>query len=133
MRHDIAVNLFKDFTTNCYQVTIGCNANIVMKDSNEKTHYINAIKLLYDCPYPSVVLDAEQILTQYDETKQFSLENMRCCDKRIIESVPLQLTEDEQNRSIVVRDGKTYLILGTEKAFLHTVGYDEGWTPPSKK
>lgn len=133
MRHDIAVSLFKDFTTNCYQVTIGCNANIVMKDSNEKIHYINAIKLLYDCPYPSVVLDAEQILTQYDETKQFSLENMRCCDKRIIGSVPLQLTEDEQNRSIVVRDGKMYLILGTEKAFLHTVGYDEGWTPPSKK
>lgn len=58
---------------------------------------------------------------------------MRCCDKRIIESVPLQLTEDEQDRSIVVRDGKTYLILGTEKAVFHTVGYDEGWTPPSKK
>ena len=68
-----------------------------------------------------------------DETKQFSLENMSCCDKRIIESVPLQLTEDEQNRSIIVRDGKTYLILGTEKAFLQTVGYDEGWTPTSKK
>lgn len=43
MRHDIAVSLFKDFTTNCYQVTIGCNANIVMKDSNEK--FITSMQL----------------------------------------------------------------------------------------
>ncbi len=63
---------------------------------------------------------------------QFSLENMRCCDKRIIESVFKQLTEDEQNRSIVVRDGKTYLILGTEKAFLQGL-YDEGWTHLQKE
>lgn len=57
MRHDIAATLFKDFTINCYQVTIECSARQQLK-----IHYINVIKLFYDCSYSSVILDVEQIL-----------------------------------------------------------------------
>lgn len=133
MRHDIAVTIFKDFTTGCYQVTIGCNANIAINDSGGNVHYITAIKLLYNCHYSLVILDAEQILTQYDEMQRFTLENMHYCDKRIIEAIPMELTEDEKDGTFVVRDGKVYLILGTGNAFVHSIHYDEGWTPALKK
>lgn len=133
MRYDIAVSIFKDFTTGCYQLTIGCNANIAINDSEGNIHYISAIKLLYNCSYPLVILDAERILTQYDEEQSFTLRNMNYCDKRIIEAVPMELTEDEKGGVLVVREGKTYLILGTGNAFIHSVHYDEGWTPNLKK
>ncbi|MDQ0216799.1 hypothetical protein J2S13_003285 [Oikeobacillus pervagus] len=32
MRYRLAVTLFKDFFTGCYQITIGCNNHIVAKD-----------------------------------------------------------------------------------------------------
>lgn len=48
LRHSIAVSIFKDFTTGNYQITIGCNANIVCKDQGGVEHHINAIKLLYN-------------------------------------------------------------------------------------
>lgn len=129
MSHEIAVSIFKDFTTNYYQITIGCNAHLIMKDSDGKIHNITVIKLLYNCAYPSVILDAEKILTEYDETKQFNLANLNYCDIRVIESEPIELTDAEQKQGFIMRNGKTYLILGNGTTFLRSVNYDEGWMP----
>ena len=54
MEHHIAVNLFKDFSTGCYQMTIGCNDDIVGITSDGKKYHIVAILLLYDCDYSMV-------------------------------------------------------------------------------
>lgn len=125
--HEIAVSMFKDFTTNYYQITIGCNAHLIREDIDGKIHDITVIKLLYDCAYPLVILDAEQILTEYDETKKINLDDLNYRDIRVIESEPIELTENEQKQSFVMRDGKSYLILGNGGIFLRSVNYDEGW------
>ena len=133
LRHSIAVSIFKDFTTGNYQVTIGCNANIACKDQDGVEHHINTIKLLYNCPYAIVVLDAEVILTQYDEEEQFSLKNLHHVDSIIIEAPELNLTEEEKNQIMVERDGKWYLVIGNGKSYLNSVHYDQGWETPGGK
>lgn len=130
MEHRLALSLFKDFKTKCYQITIGCNDSIVTKDAGGQAHYINAIKLLYNCDYSLVILDAESILTQYEESDCFSLKGLRYCDKRIIEAPAIELTEEEKKQPFVVRNGVTYLVIGNGKSFLSSVHYDEGWIPP---
>ena len=36
MKHHMAVNIFKDFSTGCYQITIGCNDDIVGETKDGK-------------------------------------------------------------------------------------------------
>ena len=130
MRERLAVSLFKDFSTGCYQITIGCNDTIVKTDFDGNKHYINEIKLLYDCDYPIVILDAETILTEYESSGRISLSHLRHCDIREHEATILKLTEEEKNHVFVFRDGVPYLVIGNGNALIHTVHYDEGWTPP---
>lgn len=130
MREKLAVSLFKDFSTGCYQITIGCNDTIVTVDADGSKHYINEIKLLYNCDYPIVILDAEAILTEYESSDCISLHNLRCCDIRVHEAILLDLKEEEKSRAFVFRDGIPYLVIGNGNALIHTVHYDEGWMPP---
>lgn len=130
LRERLAVSLFKDFSTGCYQITIGCNDTIVRTDANGSKHYINEIKLLYDKDYPIVILDAEAILTEYESSGRISLSHLRHCDIREHEATILELTEEEKNRAFVFRDGVPYLVIGNGTSLIHTVHYDEGWSPP---
>lgn len=114
-------------------ITIECNDAIVTRDTSGKEHYINSIKLLYNCDYSLVILDAESILTQYSESDSFSLCGLRYCDKRITEAPAIELTEEEKNQAFVIRDGVTYFVVGNGKSFISSVHYDEVWTPPNEK
>lgn len=131
MRYKLAINLFKDFSTGCYQITIGCNDCICSTDKAGNIHYINAIKLLYDCDYSLVVLDAESIIAEYEASGGFSTKSLHCCDQRIDEAENIELTEEEKKQPFVIRDGIPYLVLGNEKVFLESVHFAEGWVPPS--
>ena len=128
MSHHIAVSMFKDFKTECYQITIGCNDSICSSDGR----YVNVIKLLYNCAYSQVVLDAESILTLYDEEKRISLDNLKHCDQKIIYAPDIKLTDEERQRGIVIKDGVQYLIIGNGKNFIKSVHYDKGWKPTDK-
>lgn len=130
MQYRLAISLFKDFSTGCYQITIGCNDCIFSTDKEGKVHYINAIKLLYNCDYPLVVLDAESILAEYEATGQFSTGCLHCCDQRVDEAIGIELTEKEKKQAFVVRDGILYFVIGNGQTYLHSVHFDEGWLPP---
>lgn len=130
MRARLALSLFKDFTTGCYQITIGCNDTIVRTDSDGSKHLINHIKLLYDCDYSLVILDAEAILTEYESKSSFNLNQLHHCDVREEEAVIVDLTEEEQHSAFVFRDGKPYLVIGNGNTLIHSVYFDEGWVPP---
>ena len=127
LRNQIAVNIFKDFSTNNYQITIGCNANIKHLNEAGEEKNVNVIKLLYNCAYSIVVLDAEQILTQYDEQGQFDLRNMNCIDYKIIEAPDIILSEEEKDKVMIERDGHQYLVIGNGKNYLYSINFDKGW------
>lgn len=130
MQYRLAISLFKDFSTGCYQITIGCNDCIASTDKTGKVHYINTIKLLYDCEYSLVVLDAEAILAEYEATGRFSTGRLHCCDQRVDEAIDIELTEEEKKQAFVVRDGIPYLVIGNGQTYLHSVHFEEGWLPP---
>lgn len=129
----IAVNLFKDFSTGCYQITIGCNDTIVFKDADGEVKYVNVIRLLYDCDYSIVINDAENILREYDTTGTISLNCTHACRIRIETAPIFPLTAEEKNSGIVWRDGVPYLVLGTGKTYLDAVHYEEGWQPAGRQ
>ncbi|MBS3938779.1 MAG: HNH endonuclease [Peptococcaceae bacterium] len=130
MRLKLAVSLFKDFSTGCYQITIGCNDHIVTQDSSGRQCHINSIKLLYNCDYSLVVLDAEAILTQYEAVGKFSISQLHCCDSRVQEAAHITLTDAEKKQGFVIRDGVYYLVIGNGKTFLSSIRYEEGWLLP---
>lgn len=132
IEHRIAVNLFKDFSTGCYQMTIGCNDDIVRETADGERYHIAAILLLYDCDYSIVINDAENIIRVYETEGRIDISKTYACDIKLRKAVDIKLTNEEKNSVIVIRDGAPYLVLGTNKAFLNSVYYQEGWTPPEK-
>lgn len=126
--HGIALSIFKDFSTGCFQITIGCNC--LIQSSEGKT--VNSIKLLYNCDYSIVVLDAEKIMTMFNDNCNFSLSGLSFCDSRVYYSPDFELTEKEKNQVVIERDGVHYLILGTGKVYLNSVHFDPNWFPPQE-
>lgn len=92
MEHHIAVNIFKDFSTGCYQITIGCNDDIVGETKDGKKYHITAIMLLYDCDYSIVVNDAENI---YDARSRgrVSIHKVAASVSRVIRSFKIAITK----------------------------------------
>lgn len=127
LRHSIAVSIFNDFSTGNYQITIGCNASIIQKKTDGTECYVNAIKLLYKTSYSEVVLDAERILTQYDEKDSFDLMSLNFVDYEIIEALRFNLTEEEKRQTIIERDGKKYILIGNNQTYIHSIYFKEGW------
>ena len=83
LKNYIAVNLFKDFTTNCYQVTIGFNATMGFIDSSNTIKLVNAVYFLYDCDYSIVVNDAENMLLEYETSRKITVKRNNSCSYRI--------------------------------------------------
>lgn len=132
MRFRIAINIFKDFTTGCYQITIGCNDPIVNKMPDGTTRWVNEIKFLYNCDYSIVINDAENILLIYETEGRIEISRNNACDVRICYAPDIQMTEEEKNQALVMRDGQWYLVIGNGKTYIDTVNFDEGWMPPQK-
>lgn len=133
MEHSIAVNLFKDFSTGFYQITIGCNDDIIGETTNGNRFHVGAIMLLYDCDYSIVVNDAENILCVYEAQGRIDLGKTYACDVKIRKTVDIGLTEDTKNDVVAICDGVCYAILGTKKLHLKSVNYEKGWKPPENK
>lgn len=130
MDHRIAVNLFKDFSTECYQITIGCNDDVIETTSDGEIQYVAAIYLLYNCDYSIVINDAENILRMYETEGRIEIDKTYACDFKIKYPVYFEVTEKEKEEPLLICNGKLYLIQGTKKAFLKSVHYIDGWLPP---
>lgn len=139
MRNHIAINMFKDFTTNLYQISIGCNDPVYFIDeANKRMCPVNEIFLLYDCDYRLVINDAEQILLDYDLNKKIDIKKLKCIDFKYEIPPNINFTEQEieeiknSNRCFVERNGEIYMILG-KGVKIHSAHYKKGWTPSENK
>lgn len=132
MQYRIAVNIFKDFSTGCYQITIGCNDSIGCKNAAGEIKWINDIKLLYNCDYSIVINDAENILRIYDTEGRIPISTLNACDARVNFAPDIVITEEEKDRAFVERDGQYYLVIGNGHTYLNAVHFDEGWKPPQR-
>lgn len=134
MRDQIALNIFKDFTTNYYQISIGFNDIVSLVDVvTGESHEISRLYLLYDCDYRLVINDAEQILLDYSLQKKFDIQKLKYIDYQVTYTQKVLLTEEEANNlnnggCAIVRDGVTYFIAGRGIKLISAY-YKKGWKP----
>lgn len=133
MRKNIALSIFKDFSTGLYQITIACNNDIVLVDCTGKIQLIDAIRLLYNCIYEEVILDAERILTQYDENNNVNLMNLHYCDIEIRETKAVGFTEEEAMKDFIEKEGVIYINTGKGNVIFYSEAYTKGWIPSLTK
>lgn len=129
LSYRIALNIFKDFSTGYYQITIGCNDTIVGQLPDGRQFYVNEFRLLYTCDYRIVINDAENILLLYETEGRIDLSRLHCADKKVVPAPNIELSDDEKQAFCVIRDGVPYIILGNGKTQIDAVHYEKGWTP----
>lgn len=133
MKTKIAVNIFKDFSTKCYQTTIGCNDSNIKVFKSENIEYdVSEIRLLYNCDYSIVINDAENILRLYDTEGKIDVSNTNSCDVKIEKNLEIELTEEDKNKLFIEHDGERYIIIDGKTRFLTSVPFEKGWKSPNK-
>lgn len=139
MQDKIILGVFKDFKTNCYQITIGCNDTVCCK-INGKERYVQDFKLLYDCSnleidYPIVLNDAERLLLCYmkEGARGIDFQKTSACDVRVYLAPDITITEEEKKQAFVKRGNQTFLVVGNGQSKLASVYFDKGWAPPIEK
>lgn len=138
----IALRIFKDFNTGCYQITIGCNDAIACHFQG-KERFIQAFKLLYDTrsveeDYPIVLNDAESLILGYlrDEAAGFgNFQKTHACDVRIHLAPDIQISKEEAEKPFIQKDGHLLMVMGSN---LHnhkivSIHPDLNWYPPETK
>lgn len=132
LKPQLALNIFKDFTTSYYQITIGCNTPLVFVEHNINRFFVSAIKFLYNCDYPIVLNDAENILLTFERQQGFDFNKLNALEIKL-KRAPIisDLTEDEKNATFVMRNGQYFLNLSNGTAYIDAVNFDKGWKPNS--
>lgn len=133
MRQRLAVTMYRDFNTGCYQISIGCNDTILIGTSDGKAAIVHGIWMLYkpNVDYRLVILDAQNILTEYETTNGFNLSRCYQCETKLELAQFVHLSPEEINADCIQRNGETYLIKRPGRLWIHSLHMQEGWTPHS--
>lgn len=133
MRHHIALTMCKDFSTELYQIHIGCNDRIALLDTKTgKSQLLAQLKLLYDCDYTMVVNDALGILLDYEKYGKFEIDKLHCIDWKAEFSELIYITEEEHGRPFIERNGRLYACIGNH-IWIHSSLVESGWIPKQKE
>lgn len=130
---NIALSIFKDFGTGCYQITIGCNDPISGKDNAGNEFMVDSFKFLYTGDYnnyPIVLNDAEGILLDYEREKRFSLLKTKAAAIRVYKAPQIILTEEEKQQAIITRNGHPFVVIGNGKNYMVSIHPDLSWRLP---
>lgn len=106
----IAVNIYKDFESGKYQITIGFNklSYIVIE---ERPISVTVMRLVYEDDYRRALMDAENILYEFKERKKLKLNNLNYIDMEYIPAYTIESEDGRVKTGVFEYDGKNYLIL----------------------
>ena len=126
---DICVNMFKDFSTNCYQITLAFNDTIILKDNScNELEELNGIRLLYnsDKQYITVVSDADKILIDFKEYRKVNLDKLEFDD---FEKIPAIYTDipKEGSEDFFIKEIGDELVIGGKGVLVNSINYKKGW------
>ncbi|MDD4493591.1 MAG: hypothetical protein PHV32_04470 [Eubacteriales bacterium] len=132
LRWDIALNMFKDFDTSYFQITIFFNKTMYLVNSQTNESYpASSLKLLYNKNYDMVINDARYILLSYKESGKFGLSKLNFVEYKIEKAHLMHLNEEDRDKAVIEIDGKQYLIINEHTRMLK-INYDKGWTPKNE-
>lgn len=104
----VAMNIFKDFNTQKYQITLAFNKPFLLK-WEDKFIEITSLYLVYSNDYRIVINDATNILDLIDSNKRFELSKLNFEKYDYREMNYTYLTEEEKGAPLIFRDGQTYM------------------------
>lgn len=104
----VAINFFKDFSTQKYQITLGFNKDFSIQEG-EEIKSITALYLVYEDDFRIVINDASSLLYNLIEYEKFDLSKLQYIDYKYTESIYIKLHEDTP--SLVEIDGKMAIVL----------------------
>jgi hypothetical protein len=133
LRWNLALNMFKDFETGCYQMTIFFNKTMHFEnvDTNER-YPVSALKLLYDTNYEIVINDARYIMLSYKDAGRFQLNRLNHIELKIEKAQFIFLNEQEKDRAFVEIDGQHFLLINDHTRVVK-VNFEKGWKPNSEE
>lgn len=133
MQWNLALNMFRDFDTGYYQITIFFNKMMYLVNSASGEYYpVSALKLLYTTGYEIVINDARSILLSYRENGKFGLGKLSYAEYRIEKARLFRLEEKDKNRAVIEIDGEEYLIINEHTRMLK-INYEKGWVPQTNE
>ncbi|MQR84338.1 hypothetical protein GFV16_00065 [Bacillus megaterium] len=114
-----ALNIFKDFRTQLFQITIGFNDPASYIEKNKRIP-IAKFFLLYDNNFRRVLYDANNIINELLESKRFDVQKLHCKEYHFEKANFIYLPSDQQNSPMIQVNGQTYLNMsaGTVKIVL---------------
>lgn len=133
LRLRLAIGIFKDFNTNSYQITIGCNDYIGGQDVKGNSFVVDSFKLLYSGGhniYPIVLNDAEGILLSYEQHNIIDPHKTNASCVRVYHAPQIELTEEEKHQAIVTRNGIPFILIGNGISYMHRIAPDREWIIP---
>lgn len=125
----IALSMFKDFSTKCYQITIFFNTEVRNQADGRQ---INSLKLLYasNKSYRTVIADAEEILRTFELDNKIDLNKLHYNDYKIEYAIYVKLKPEEKDSAMIMRNGEWMLNLDSRYLIcVNSIPYDEGWKP----
>ncbi|MEH7000847.1 hypothetical protein [Priestia megaterium] len=106
-----AINIFKDFDTQKYQITVGLTKDFefIMMDGTEKS--LTALHLIYLDDFRLVFQDASNFVYNLLEYEKFDLRKLQCIEAHETESVFIYSTDGKEIPPLVEMDGQHFLVL----------------------
>lgn len=127
MKYHIALNLFRDFSTGCFQITMFFNDEVALCEGGEM-FCVSSLRLLYDTDYRIVINDTRDVLLSYTLSKKFDLSKLHHKEYKYEKAFYTTLKPEEKGAAVVERDGKMMLLINEHTKMLK-VNYDKGWLP----
>ena len=125
---NMALNMFNDFTTGCYQITIFFNVSRLYKDANtNETYEVSTLKLLYESNYEIVINDARYILLSNKDHIPIDLDKLNFSEYKFVKSTKVILADGDE-RNYVYIDGALHILI-KDNCRVFKVNYDKGWEP----
>ncbi|MES1042632.1 hypothetical protein [Peribacillus simplex] len=95
----VAINFFKDFTTQNYQITLGFNQRFTLEEDDGSLKHLTALRLLYNDDFRIVFQDISNLLYQLIEYDKFDLDKLHNIDYVYTEDIYVATIEGEESYS----------------------------------
>jgi len=106
---NVAINIFKDFETQNYQITLAFNTPYNLVTNDGKTIILATMYLVYDNNFKIVINDATNILDLLESYGRFDINKLNFNNWTYEPCIDLYLTKEERYSPIINIDGKLYL------------------------
>lgn len=119
----VAINFFKDFDTQRYQITLGFNTDFFLSLADGTKKSVTSLQFLYEDDFRIVFNDASNMLYNLMEYKKLELNKLQFVDYTFTETIYIRPDEDGNLPVMVEVNGKWAVVL-SEKTRIHSVAPD---------